>query len=215
MRHNTIIFIILFFIFPLVANAGDYAYEKSGNIYYVNHQGKVLQLTHADNAGNPILSPDEQQVLFIQHTHDRVPDNCDFADGPDYADDLWSYDLHKMTQKVLVTHDFSCKQIEKMILNPNNVQFSPDGKTVYFETSAWMHAFAIHAVDLDGNNLHFVVGGSEYDVVIYGRYKGDLIVTQHRYRFKGDTPLGSYDWAWLYTPTGKQIKVYSKEEDDD
>jgi hypothetical protein len=32
-------------------------------------------------------------------------------------------------------------------------------------------------------------------------------VNQHRYRFKGDTPLGSYNWDWLFTPSEKQIKL--------
>jgi hypothetical protein len=71
---------------------------------------------------------------------------------------------------------------------------------------------AIHAVDVDGNHLRFVTDGSELRVVQSGPYKGDIIVNQHRYRFKGDTPLGSYDWDWLFTPTGKQIKLYKKED---
>ena len=32
--------------------------------------------------------------------------------------------------------------------------------------------------------------------------KNNLIVLQHRYRPQG----GSYDWYWLYTPQGKQIR---------
>ena len=42
--------------------------------------------------------------------------------------------------------------------------------------------------------------------------KGDIIVNQHRYRFKDDTPLGSYNWDWIFTPTGRQIKLYKKED---
>ena len=52
--------------------------------------------------------------------------------------------------------------------------------------------------------------GSELRVVQSGQYKGDIIINQHRYRFKNNTPLGSYDRDWLFTPTGKQIKVYEK-----
>ena len=49
--------------------------------------------------------------------------------------------------------------------------------------------------------------GNEYRVVMDGKYTSDLIVTQHRYREQG----GSYDWDWLLTPAGKQIKLYRKE----
>ena len=73
-----------------------------------------------------------------------------------------------------------------------------------------MTSGAIHAVDVDGKHLRFVTHGGELRVVQSGSYKGDIIVNQHRYHFKGDTPLGSYNWDWLFTPTGKQIKLYKK-----
>ena len=67
-------------------------------------------------------------------------------------------------------------------------------------------------MDVDGNHLRFVTAGGRLRVVQYGKYKDNIIVNQHRYRFKGDTPLGSYNWDWLFTPTGKQIKLYKKED---
>jgi hypothetical protein len=70
----------------------------------------------------------------------------------------------------------------------------------------------VHAIDVDGNHLRFVTDGSELRVVQDGPYKGDVIIRQHRYRFKGDTPLGSYDWDWLFTAKGRRIKVYKKED---
>ncbi len=98
-----------------------------------------------------------------------------------------------------------------MIVDPSDMQFSPDSKTLYFETSAWATSGAIHAIDIDGKNLRFVTDCNGYRIVMHGRYKGDIVATQHRYRFKGDAPLGSYDWDWLFTPRGKQIKLYRKE----
>jgi hypothetical protein len=115
-----------------------------------------------------------------------------------------------MTKKLLVAPHFGCKDVSKVIIDPHNLQFSPDSKTLYFETSAWVTSGAIHAVNVNGNHLRFVTDGSELRVVKSGSYKGDIIVNQHRYRFKGDTPLGSYNWDWLFTPTGKQIKLYKK-----
>ena len=87
------------------------------------------------------------------------------------------------------------------------MQFSPDSKTLYFATSAWATSGAIHAIDVNGKNLRFITAGNEYHVVTHGKYRGDLIVNQHRYHDQG----GSYDWDWLFTPQGKQIKLYRKE----
>jgi hypothetical protein len=72
---------------------------------------------------------------------------------------------------------------------------------------------AVHTVGVDENHLRFVTdGSSELRVVQDGPYKGGVIVRQHRYRFKGSTSLGSYDWDWLFTPKGGRIKVYKKED---
>src|SRR5438045_3076772 len=44
----------------------------------------------------------------------------------------------------------------KVIIDPHNLQFSPNSKTLYFETSAWVTSGAIHAVDVNGNHLRYV-----------------------------------------------------------
>jgi len=75
-------------------------------------------------------------------------------------------------------------------------------------TSARPTSGAIHSIDVNGKNLRYVTDGNEYHIINSGHYKGDLIVNQHRYRFH---PMGSYDWDWLFTPQGNQIKLYKKE----
>ena len=111
-------------------------------------------------------------------------------------------------ERLFVANKFACEEPTEKIVDSQNLQFSPDSKELYFETSAWTVSGAIHAVQIDGKNLRFVTDGSEYHVVMRGHYKGDLIVNQHRYHDRG----GSYDWDWLFTPTGKQIKLYKKED---
>lgn len=66
------------------------------------------------------------------------------------------------------------------LFDPHNLQFSPNSKTLYFETSAWVTSGAIHAVNVDSNHLRFVTDGSELRVVQSGSYKGNLIVNQRK-----------------------------------
>ncbi|EKD70183.1 MAG: hypothetical protein ACD_46C00608G0001 [uncultured bacterium] len=172
---------------------------------------KISQLTKDAKLVDLTESPDSKWIAFVKKSNYTFPSDCFYpAAKGEQADEIWIINTKEITKKILVAPHFSCGDVSKVIVDPHNLQFSPDSKTLYFETSAWVTSGAIHAVGIDGTHLRFVTHGSELRVVQSGPYKGDLIVNQHRYRFKGDTPLGSYNWDWLFTPTGKQIKLYRK-----
>ncbi len=214
MQKITCFFVCFLFFAAVYADQGIYTYATSGNIFfYSKNADKVLKLTHDNKNSHPILSPDGRWLVFITKSHDIMPKSC--ADSTDlsgkYADELWIYDLKTMKNKLFVK-DHCSEEPTKMIVDPQNLSFSPDGKTLYFETSAWTTSGAIHAINVNGTHSRFVTDGNEYHVIMHGKYKGDIVANQHRYRFKGDTPLGSYDWDWLFTPAGKQIKMYKKED---
>jgi hypothetical protein len=156
-------------------------------------------------------SPDGKWIAFVEKSNFIIPSNCFYpSEKGEQADEIWIINTKVMTKKLLVAPYFSCGDVSKVVIDPHNLQFSHDSKTLFFETSAWVTSGAIHAVDTNGKHLRFVTHGGELRVVQSGAYKGNIIVNQHRYRFKGDTPLGSYNWDWLFTPTGKQIKLYKK-----
>ncbi len=169
----------------------------------------IAQLTQGAKDTDRILSPDGKWIAYVKKSNYIVPNNCFYfmAKG-DHGDEIWIADLTKMKDRLLVADHFSCNNVTKVILDPHHLEFSPDSKTLYFETSAWVVSGAIHAVDINGKNLRFVTDGGEYRIVQDGHYKGDLIVNQHRYHDGG----GSYNWDWLFTPSGKQIKLYKKED---
>lgn len=183
--------------------------------FLINHSG----YTYAESLNKAITpssifvkSPNGQWVATVRKSHYIIPNECSyFSEQGNYANEIWLIDRQKQTQKILVSPKFECHDAKKMIIDPHNLQFSPDNKTLYFETSAWATSGAVHAVNVDGTHLRFVTDGDDLRIVRSGAYRGDLIVNQHRYRFKGDTPLGSDNWDWLVTPAGKQIKVYRKE----
>lgn len=205
MQKTLIAFLLLFVSLTAV-------YGQSNQNKNINKAEKIKELTQDVNSLNPIYSSDGRWIAFIKKSNYTVPDSCFFAfEKGDRADEIWIIDTATVTKRLLVAPHFDCKDVSKIILDPHNLQFSPDNQTLYFETSAWVTSGAVHAIDVNGKHLRFITDGNELHVVQSGSYKGDLIVNQHRYRFKGDTPLGSYDWDWLYTPTGKQVKLYKKE----
>ncbi len=204
MQKILIVFILLCTIFtPVYAQDTQCKKEKDARFLRLTKNEKLTDLTE---------SPDGKWVVFVKKSNYIIPSNCFyFSEKGERANEIWIVNTKEMTEKLLVAPYFSCGDVSKIIIDPHNLQFSPNSKTLYFETSAWVTSGAIHAVDIDSNHLRFVTDGSELRVVQSGPYKGDIIVNQHRYRFKGDTPLGSYNWDWLFTPTGKQIKLYKKE----
>jgi len=200
--------VLIAFIFLCTALTTVYAQD-------IQHQeeknARILQLTKNEKLTDLTESPDGKWIVFVKKSNYTILSNCFyFSQKGQQANEIWIINTKEMTKKLLVAPHFSCGDVSKVIIDPHNLQFSPNSKTLYFETSAWVTSGAIHAVDIDGNHLRFVTDGSELRVVQSGSYKGDIIVNQHRYRFKGDTPLGSYNWDWLFTPTGKQIKLYKK-----
>src|SRR3990167_5779462 len=219
-----ILCLILFFISSMMSFASDEmcqmaslvpisksvepVFSKSGNIYYIDNNGRTIQITREANDSSPVLSPDKKTIAFVRVGNQVIPDSCDM--DAKYGNEIWIYSFSTKKEKRLVENNFECDKPKKQILDPHDLFFSPDSKMVYFLTAAWVTSGAIHAADINGKRVRFVTDGNEFHIVQSGLYKGDLIVNQHRYRFKGDTPLGSYDWDWLFTPTGKQIKLYKK-----
>jgi len=181
-------------------------YIPPNQIYYESEESNSDTSTNVDR----VQSPDNNWIAFVKKGHRIIPTICaEFANtGSKYGNEIWIYNLKTKSKRLLVANNFSCNHPSKKIVDPKGLQFSPDGKTLYFLTSAWPTSNAIHSVNIDGKNLRFVTDGNEYHIVRSGPYRGDLIVNQHRYRFH---PMGSYDWDWLFTPTGKQIKLWQKE----
>jgi hypothetical protein len=164
----------------------------------------------ADDNIESVTSPNGRWVAYVKKSSHIVSEECaDFAilNGP-YANEIWIRDLKSMKKRLLVRDNFSCYIPMKKMIDPQDLNFSPDSKTLYFSASAWTTSGAIHAVNVINGHEWFVTDGNEYSVVMNGKYTGDLIVNQHRYHDEG----GSYDWYWLFTPSGKQIKLYAKED---
>lgn len=181
------------------------------------------------NFQNIASSADGKLIATVKPTKKPIPDSCstrydsdsDTAIDPDtgltietnqngnhdYAQQIWLYDVKSKKQHVLVHTNFSCKDPEKQILDPQELKFSLDGKKLYFLTTGWVTSAALHVVNVDGKDEHYLLPANDYSIIPKGQYKGYIIAWQHRYFVAG----GSYNWYWLYSPLGKKIGPLGKE----
>jgi hypothetical protein len=125
-----------------------------------------------------VLSPGGRTIAFVRSTGGTVQ-------GP-YPD---------LPRTELRTVDARTGR-ERLLVCPRQ-----SGGTVYFVSSAWVTSGAVHAATVATGRERYVCPGSLVEVVPWGPYRGDLVVEQHRYLLGG----GSYDWAWLLTPGGKEV----------
>lgn len=148
------------------------------------------------------ISPDKKWIAFVYRQKIVLPEDCESEPymGDSMVDQLWLYSINTKEKRLLVNYNFLCDDPEKTILHIERIKFSPDSKVIYFQTGAWQVSDAIHAMNIDGSEEHYLIPGGIAYVIQKGRSKGDLVVGQHRYFI----PFGSYDWLWLYTSTGKE-----------
>ncbi|MFC1514490.1 TolB family protein [Candidatus Omnitrophota bacterium] len=219
--------ILIFCLFPIFVIADSEISEvgikqvfvEKGNIYYLPEGKEAIQLTDSGKDETPVLSPDGKIVAFIRKSAKEaylaVGAPEDYPPEGLFADQIWIVNIDGSGEKMLVENkhpkdiqitpdvprdDWVSYGLERTIAHIDSLQFSPDSKRLYFITSAWVTSGAVHCVDVDGSNERFLMAGNSLEIIGEGRYKGYLIVRQHRYFLAG----GSYDWLWLFTPDGEK-----------
>ena len=170
---------------------------KDGNIQFTDKTGKTLALTSSGRDSEPLLAPDGKWVAFV-----RKVDGKKIASGADETDptELWQVRVDGKEPSLLLR----CREAEKvesLIAGFENLQFSTNGKLLYFVTPAWAVSGAVHVVDTTNRKERYLFPGNNLKLVPSGEYKDCLLVQQHRYFIGG----GSYDWFWLLRPDGKEV----------
>jgi len=170
---------------------------KESNIQFTDKSGKTTALTSTARDSNPVLAPDGKWVAFV-----RKIDGKKIASGADETEptELWQVRVDGKEPSLLV----KCRDSEKMesvIGGFENLQFSSNGKLLYFITPAWATSGAVHVVDTTNRKERYLFPGNDLKVVKSGEYRDCLLVQQHRY-FVGS---GSYDWYWLLRADGKEV----------
>jgi len=212
--------VIICFLLSILFMPNAYAasvYAKDRNIYYADN-GMVRQLTFLGRDEVPKLHPKGEWVYFIRSTPGKwdgqryYPAKSEIVKDGILRDELWRIRTNGSDAKMLFQNgytnavdgpdpEYSCASI-------NNIQLSPDGDKVYFETPDWVTSAALHVINSDGSGEKNLGPGNETRIVLSSRtfedrerdYKGYIVTSQHRYFFYG----GSYDWFYLFTPDMKR-----------
>jgi len=193
-------------------------FEKNKQIFYFDGKTQV-QLTNAGSNHYPVLSPDGGRVLFTRKSKKEAMNPVDGGDGfydPEdvYSDQLWIMDINSRVEKMLVEdlpwpEGYPAEKGTRFVPWIENAQFSVDGRSIYFMSPCWVTSSALYVVSADGGEAKFIEGSNYLKVIEHGEYKGNLIISQHRYFLYG----GSYDWCYIFSPEGKELAVLSEDPD--
>jgi hypothetical protein len=149
-------------------------------------------------------SPDGKWIVFVKPGHGPKIETA--ADGsPLDPTELWQKDAQGKNQTLLV----KCRDSDEMALVIGgfwNLQFSTDGKLVYFTTPAWTTSPAIHVVDTTTCKEHFVIDGWLDRVA--STDDGDRLIVSRR----DIDDIGVFHDIFMVTPEGKLVgRLWLKE----
>lgn len=154
-----------------------------------------------------VLSPDGKQRAFVRSTPDILVET---AMDQEEATEIWTARPDGGDARLRLRGHFGSAP-QNTLAGFSDLQFSPDGRQLFFLSAAWVTSRAIHVLDLGTGTEKYVCPGNSLEVIQRGEYAGHLMVSQHRYLLGG----GSYDWLWLLTPEGKEIGPISMDGDDE
>lgn len=140
----------------------------------------------------------------VSYTTERV-----VGTDPDGQPNMAIYEHRDGTPRQLLVNPSPSREPKDNLTGFSHLSPSPDGRVLYFQTSAWTTSDAVHQIDLATGKVSFVTGGDIACVLKAGRWRGDLVVNQHGYYVQG----GSHDDFWLYEPSGRQVGLVREGED--
>lgn len=181
-----------------LAGAAESTVEaKGGDIFFHSQGGETKHLTTVGHDSAPVLSPDGRWIVFLRAV---VGKKISTGSGDTDAAELWQISTSgKEPTRLIAPHESA--NMQSVIATFEDVQFSSDGRYVFFVTPAYVTSGAVHILDTTNGKEHFLMAGSGLEVIHSGEYRDCLLVGQHRYFLGG----GSYDWIWLFRPDGKEI----------
>ncbi len=200
----TVMAILLPFMQPGAGRAQQAAprvYSDAGNIY-IERNGTKTKLTASEMDADPVLAPNGAYVVYTRQGRGRTVhgyDTSQFCTTEPRPDELRQINADGTGDKLLLKGRKG--NPEHQLCDFRYKQFSSDGRRLYFLTPGWTTSGALHVFDMRSGDERFVLPANDVLVLSFcpNKYKDDLVVLAHRYFLLG----GSYDWYWLYDPTGK------------
>lgn len=128
----------------------------------------------------------------------------------DFHTQLWMLDLSKMRAELQLDGKQTPKPEESTEIR-SGLEFSSDGRFIYFLADAWATSNAIVEFDTKTKKTRFVAPGNKLHVIKQGKYAGKLATVQHRYNEGG---AGSYDSDVVINLNGEELARSSNVDDD-
>lgn len=177
-------------------------YSDAGNVIF-ERSGSKTKLTASEMDVDPVLAPGGAFVLYTRQGRGRSVrgyDATQFCTTTPRPDELRQVNVDGSGDRLLLTGRKG--DPEQQLCDFRSKQFSADGRRLYFLTPGWATSGALHVYDMRTSEERFVLAANDFLVLNFcaNKFKDDLAVEQHRYFLFG----GSYDWYWLYDPTGKK-----------
>ena len=198
-------------------------YEKEGNLYYIGSDKNVKQLTFSGRDREPRLHPKGKWVYFVHSYEGKwVGDKYYPPKGKNppkennsrvrvLKEELWRIynDGTGAVKLYRCESGFDAPDPDYDVAYIENIQFSPNGDKIYFETPEFATESGLRVMDANGSHQKLLGAGTNTKIVLSSEIKNDnnrdysgyIITAQHHYFEFG----GSYDWYYLFTPDFKEV----------
>jgi hypothetical protein len=179
-----------------------FVYSDASDIF-IERGGAKKKLTTSEMDVDPVLSPNGAFVVYTRQGRGRTlhdydtNQSCSTEPRPD---ELRRINADGSDDRLLLMGRKGAP--EDQFCDFKSKQFSSDGRRLCFLTPAWATSSALHVYDTRTGDEHFLMPANDLLVLNLcpNKYKDNLVVLSHRNFLLG----GSYDWYWLFDPTGKK-----------
>lgn len=182
-------------------SAAAHVYSDAGNIYF-DRNGVKTKLTGSEMDVDPVLAPNGAYVVYTRQGRGRTLHDYDASQEcstEPRPDELRQINVDGSGDKLVLRGRKG--DPKHQLCDFRQKQFGSDGRRLYFLSPGWATSDALHVLDTRSGDERFVMPANDLLVLSFcpNQYKDDLVVLAHRYFAFG----GSYDWYWLYDPSGK------------
>ncbi len=167
MSKKQLVVVLMILILPAFA-LQVYAkpmYENGEFIYIIDIKGKKLQITFKGRDYEPKLSPDGKRIIFIRAVKD-CPFTEDLGWFPLDFDEVWSVNIDGSNERCIIKNNYSEKPDMNNYLGCfDDLNFSPDGKYIYFLCQNCASNAVLYRANSDGTNIKRLCSAYEVDVI--------------------------------------------------
>lgn len=183
--------------------SGQSVSVSAGDIIYHGASRAETRITSSGLDSMPALSSNGHSVVFVRRTpHDTV----ETALGWEERSELWIVRIDGSSARRLLRGRRGPSP-QTTLAHFENPVFSLDDRTVYLGSRGWVTSDALHAVDVGTGRDRYVCPANVFELLAIGRFRGDLMVGQHRYGTSG-----AYDGTWIVSPRGSTVRLVTLDD---